>query len=405
MPFELEDYNFDSGVNIKVIGVGGGGNNAVNRMVADNVRGVECIAVNTDMQALVNSSITKKITIGEKVTKGHGAGSNPEVGAQAAEESHRGHQIALSGADMSLTLPAWRRTGTGAAPIVARVARELGILTVGIVTKPFLFEGKRRMMQAEAGITNLRDYVDALIIIPNERLKQVGEKITLMNAFQVSDDVLRHGVQSITELINVPGYINLDFADVTSILKDAGYAHMGVGEATGKDKAETAAKMAISSPLLETSICGSKGIIINITASPDISMDDIDIAASLVTSEAHEDATVIFGVVFDPDLEDTMKVTIIATGFENKNESAPAFGKSAAVDTKLRTVAAGKIEKGQVVKKESQIPEDGEKTENAGTEKDEDSPISEDDFNEIINMLKKGRNNPQQGNNPPPRRY
>ena len=358
------------------------------------------------MQALVNSSITKKITIGEKVTKGHGAGSNPEVGAQAAEESIEDIKSALSGADMVfVTAGMGGGTGTGAAPIVARVARELGILTVGIVTKPFLFEGKRRMMQAEAGITNLRDYVDALIIIPNERLKQVGEKITLMNAFQVSDDVLRHGVQSITELINVPGYINLDFADVTSILKDAGYAHMGVGEATGKDKAETAAKMAISSPLLETSICGSKGIIINITASPDISMDDIDIAASLVTSEAHEDATVIFGVVFDPDLEDTMKVTIIATGFENKNESAPAFGKSAVVDTKLRTVAAGKIEKGQVVKKESQIPEDGEKTENAGAEKDEDSPISEDDFNEIINMLKKGRNNPQQGNNPPPRRY
>ena len=406
MPFELEDYNFDSGVNIKVIGVGGGGNNAVNRMVTDNVRGVECIAVNTDMQALVNSSITKKITIGEKVTKGHGAGSNPEVGAQAAEESIEDIKSALSGADMVfVTAGMGGGTGTGAAPIVARVARELGILTVGIVTKPFLFEGKRRMMQAEAGITNLRDYVDALIIIPNERLKQVGEKITLMNAFQVSDDVLRHGVQSITELINVPGYINLDFADVTSILKDAGYAHMGVGEATGKDKAETAAKMAISSPLLETSICGSKGIIINITASPDISMDDIDIAASLVTSEAHEDATVIFGVVFDPDLEDTMKVTIIATGFENKNESAPAFGKSAVVDTKLRTVAAGKIEKGQVVKKESQIPEDGEKDESADTEKDEDSPISEDDFNEIINMLKKGRNNPQQGNKPPPRRY
>ena len=266
MPFELEDYNFDSGVNIKVTGDGGGGNNAVNRMVADNVRGVECIAVNTDMQALVNSSITKKITIGEKVTKGHGAGSNPEVGAQAAEESIEDIKSALSGADMVfVTAGMGGGTGTGAAPIVARVARELGILTVGIVTKPFLFEGKRRMMQAEAGITNLRDYVDALIIIPNERLKQVGEKITLMNAFQVSDDVLRHGVQSITELINVPGYINLDFADVTSILKDAGYAHMGVGEATGKDKAETAAKMAISSPLLETSICGSKGIIINIT--------------------------------------------------------------------------------------------------------------------------------------------
>ena len=402
MPFELDDYTYESGVNIKVIGVGGGGNNAVNQMITDNVRGVEFIAINTDMQALVHSSVTKKITIGEKITKGHGAGSNPEIGAKAAEESIEGIQNAIAGADMVfVTAGMGGGTGTGAAPVVARVAREMGILTVGIVTKPFLFEGKRRMTQAETGIANLQEFVDALIIIPNERLKQVEEKITMMNAFKVSDDVLRRGVQSITELINVPGYINLDFADVTSIMKDAGYAHMGVGQATGKDKAEEAARMAISSPLLETSISGSRGIIISITASPDIGMDDIDIASTLVQQEAHEDANIIWGVAFDSDLEDTMKVTIIATGFENKSEAAVNFGKAAMPDN-LRMVAAGKIEKGQVVKKESAIEEKAAPAE----ENDDDAPISEDDFNEIITMLKKGRNNQGQGGaGNPPRRY
>ena len=402
MPFELDDYNYESGVNIKVIGVGGGGNNAVNQMITDNVRGVEFIAINTDMQALVHSSVTKKITIGEKITKGHGAGSNPEIGAKAAEESIEEIQNAIAGADMVfVTAGMGGGTGTGAAPVVARVAREMGILTVGIVTKPFLFEGKRRMTQAESGIANLQEFVDALIIIPNERLKQVEEKITMMNAFKVSDDVLRRGVQSITELINVPGYINLDFADVTSIMKDAGYAHMGVGQASGKDKAEEAARMAISSPLLETSISGSRGIIISITASPDIGMDDIDIASTLVQQEAHEDANIIWGVAFDSDLEDTMKVTIIATGFENKSESTVNFGKAAMPDN-LRMVAAGKIEKGQVVKKESAIEEKAAPAE----ETDDDAPISDDDFNEIINMLKKGRNNQGQGGaGNPPRRY
>ncbi len=405
MPFELDDYTYESGVNIKVIGVGGGGNNAVNRMITENVRGVEFIAINTDMQALVHSNVTKKITIGEKITKGHGAGSNPEVGAKAAEESIEDIQNAIAGADMVfVTAGMGGGTGTGAAPVVARVAREMGILTVGIVTKPFMFEGKRRMTQAETGIANLQEFVDALIIIPNERLKQVGEKITMMNAFQVSDDVLRRGVQSITELINVPGYINLDFADVTSIMKDAGYAHMGVGEASGKDKAEEAARMAISSPLLETSISGSRGIIISITASPDIGMDDIDIASNLVTQEAHEDANIIWGVAFDPELEDTMKVTIIATGFENKSEAAVNFGKAAMPDAGLRMVAAGKIEKGQVVKKESAIAEKA--VEEKKEESDDDAPISDDDFNEIINMLKKGRNNQGQGGaSGAPRRY
>ncbi|MBQ7836146.1 MAG: cell division protein FtsZ, partial [Clostridia bacterium] len=338
MAFELDD-NFESGVNIKVIGVGGGGNNAVNRMISTNVRGVDFIAINTDRQALLHSAATNKIPIGEKITKGHGAGSNPAVGEKSAEESIEEIKSALSGADMVfITTGMGGGTGTGAAPVVARVAKEMGMLTIGIVTKPFAFEGKKRLAQAEAGIAALSQYVDSLVIIPNERLKQVSDKpITMLNAFEIADDVLSHGVQSISELINVPGYINLDFADVTSVMQDAGYAHMGVGYATGKEKAECAAKAAISSPLLETSISGAKGILGNITASPDISMDEIDIACTMIANEAHEDATVIWGVAFDPEMEDAMKVTIIATGFENNHEkvapiaSTPIARKSAPV--------------------------------------------------------------------------
>ena len=325
MAFEL-DNNFESGVNIKVIGVGGGGNNAVNRMITSNVRGVDFIAINTDKQALVRSAATSKISIGEKITKGHGAGSNPAVGEKSAEESIEEIKASLAGADMVfITTGMGGGTGTGAAPVVARVAKEMGMLTIGIVTKPFAFEGKKRFTQAEAGIAALSQYVDSLVIIPNERLKQVSDKpITMINAFEIADDVLSHGVQSISELINVPGYINLDFADVTSVMQDAGFAHMGVGYATGKEKAECAAKAAISSPLLETSISGARGILGNITASPDISMEEIDTACTMIANEAHEDATVIWGVAFDPEMEDAMKVTIIATGFENKNEKVAA---------------------------------------------------------------------------------
>ena len=338
MAFEL-DENFESGVNIKVIGVGGGGNNAVNRMISSNVRGVDFIAINTDKQALNRSAATSKISIGEKITKGHGAGSNPAVGEKSAEESIEEIKEALAGADMVfITTGMGGGTGTGAAPVVAKVAKEMGMLTIGIVTKPFAFEGKKRFTQAEAGIAALSQFVDSLVIIPNERLKQVSDKpITMINAFEIADDVLSHGVQSISELINVPGYINLDFADVTSVMQDAGFAHMGVGYATGKEKAECAAKAAISSPLLETSISGARGILGNITASPDISMEEIDIACTMIANEAHEDATVIWGVAFDPEMEDAMKVTIIATGFENKHEkvaptqtaAAPAEAKSA----------------------------------------------------------------------------
>ena len=320
MPMFSEEH-MTSNVNIKVVGIGGGGNNAVNRMVAESIKGVEFLAINTDQMALIKSNATNKIAIGEKITKGHGAGAKPEVGQRAAEESVEEIKAALDGADMVfVTAGMGGGTGTGAAPIVARIAREMDILTVGIVTKPFAFEGKLRMQQAEAGIAQLRDFVDSLIIIPNERLKQVSDtRITLANAFEIADDVLRRGVQSVSELVNVTAYINLDFADVTSVMKGAGYAHMGMGAATGKDKAELAAKAAISSPLLETSIDGARGILVSITASPDIGLEDIDTASAMITNEAHPDANIIWGVAFDPALEDEMRVTIIATGFDKKD--------------------------------------------------------------------------------------
>ncbi len=314
------DNSYKSGVNIKVIGVGGGGNNAVERMIAAKIQGVEFIAVNTDIQVLNKSSAAHQIVIGEKITKGFGAGANPDIGARAAEESIEEIKEMLQGADMVfVTAGMGGGTGTGAAPIVARVAKDMNILTVAIVTKPFGFEGKKRMVQADKGIAELRQYVDALVVIPNERLKQVSDtRITLANAFEVADDVLRRGVQSISELINVPGFINLDFADVTSVMNDAGYAHMGVGSAKGKDKAENAARMAISSPLLETSIKGATGILISISASPDVGLEDVDLASTMISDEASPDANVIWGVAFDSTLDDEMKITIIATGFDRK---------------------------------------------------------------------------------------
>ena len=373
MPFEL-DEEFESGVNIKVVGVGGGGNNAVNRMISSNVRGVDFIAINTDKQALQKSAATHKIPIGEKITKGHGAGSNPDIGAKAAEESIEEIKTSLTGADMVfITTGMGGGTGTGAAPIVARIAKEMGMLTIGIVTKPFAFEGKKRKVQADAGIAALSQYVDSLVIIPNERLKQVSDKpITMINAFEIADDVLSHGVQSISELINVPGYINLDFADVTSVMQDAGYAHMGVGYATGKEKAELAAKAAISSPLLETSINGAHGILGNITASPDISMEDIDIACTMIANEAHEDATVIWGVAFDPEMEDAMKITIIATGFENENETLEMpNAASQSVRAPELKVSADKEEK----------------AEKAAEASDPTADISDDELDELLGIV------------------
>lgn len=380
MAFELDD-NFDSGVNIKVIGVGGGGNNAVNRMISTNIRGVEFIAINTDKQALLNSSATNKIAIGEKLTKGHGAGSNPEVGTRSAEESIDEIKKAISGADMVfITTGMGGGTGTGAAPIVAKAAKEMGILTIGIVTKPFAFEGRKRMMQAETGISNLIDNVDSLIIIPNERLKQVSDtRITLLNAFEVADDVLRRGVQSVSELINVPGLVNLDFADVTAIMLNAGYAHMGVGDAKGKDKAELAAKAAISSPLLETSIAGARGILVSITASPDISLDDVDLASNMIASEAHPDANIIWGAAFDPSLEDEMRITVIATGFD----SAPKSMQNT-VESQLKAEAAAKA--GNKTAGSSAKTEAAEEKVDNGNEL-----ISDDDFSEIMGILQKNK--------------
>jgi len=381
MPFEL-DETFESGVNIKVVGVGGGGNNAVTRMITSNVRGVDFIAINTDRQALQKSAATNKITIGEKITKGHGAGSNPEVGAKSAEESLEEIKDALTGADMVfITTGMGGGTGTGAAPVVAKIAKDMGMLTIGIVTKPFAFEGKKRKDQADAGIAALSQYVDSLVIIPNERLKQVSDKpITMLNAFEIADDVLSHGVQSISELINVPGYINLDFADVTSVMQDAGYAHMGVGYAQGKEKAELAAKAAISSPLLETSISGARGILGNITASPDISMEDIDIACTMIANEAHEDATVIWGVAFDPSMEDAMKITIIATGFENDQE--PTGSEPAAAQIKKA--------ESMIYKKPETVAEKKEEPAPAPIAKDPDE-ISDDELDELLGMLNKDR--------------
>ena len=323
MTFEHDD-SLECGVNIKVIGVGGGGNNAVNRMISANIQGVSFISVNTDRQALRKSEAPNQLVIGEKITKGFGAGANPTIGARAAEESIEEIRALLEGTDMVfITAGMGGGTGTGAAPVLARVAREMDILTIGIVTKPFVFEGSKRMAQAEAGIAELAQFVDSLVVIPNERLKQVSNaKISLSNAFGIADDVLRHGVQSISDLINVPGFINLDFADVTSVMANAGYAHMGVGSATGKDKAEEAAKEAVSSPLLETSIRGAKGIVISMAVSEDVGLEDVDLAASLISQEASPDANVIWGVSFDPELEDEMKITIIATGFQKKPEDA-----------------------------------------------------------------------------------
>ena len=317
MEFDFEQI-YDSGVNIKVIGVGGGGNNAVNRMISTNIRGVEFIAVNTDSQVLDTSCAAKKLVIGDKITRGKGAGSNPEVGKRSAEESIEAVRDAIQGADMVfVTAGMGGGTGTGAAPVIAKAAKEMGILTVGIVTKPFSFEGRRRYAQAESGIAELSKFVDSLIVIPNERLKQVEDThITLANAFEIADDVLRRGVKSVSELINVPGFVNLDFADVSAIMKNAGFAHMGVGAAKGSDKAQLAAMAAISSPLLETSIAGATGVLISITASEDIQLDEVDIASQMIHEEAHPDANIIWGANFDPTLEDEMRITIIATGFD-----------------------------------------------------------------------------------------
>ena len=323
MGFEFEQ-GLDNVVNIKVIGVGGGGGNAVNRMVENGVQGVEFVSINTDMQALNYSQATTKIQIGEKLTKGQGAGANPEIGRKAAEESKDQIAAALANTNMVfITAGMGGGTGTGAAPVVAQIARELGILTVGVVTRPFAFEGKKRLEQALSGIEELNKNVDSLVIIPNERLKYVSEqKITFKNAFEIADGVLRQAVKNISELITVPGFINLDFADVTSVMKDAGFAHIGTGSAAGKDKAAEAAREAISSPLLETSIDMAHGVIVSVIGSDDIGLDEVETAPTMVQQAAHPDAHIIFGAFIDENMDDEIRVVVIATGFDNVPNSA-----------------------------------------------------------------------------------
>ncbi len=374
MSFSLESGP-DNVVVIKVAGVGGAGNNVVNRMVEAGTQGVEFLAINTDKPALGVSNADQKIQIGEKLTHGQGAGSNPEMGKKAAEESRNNIAKALEDADMVFIAGGMGGgTGTGASPIVADIAREAGILTVGVVTKPFSFEGKRRMLQAEEGIKNLLSKVDSLLIIPNDRLKfATDQKLTFANAFAIADDVLRQAVVSISELIKNTGFINLDFADVTTIMKDAGFAHMGVGHAAGKNKAEDAAKQAVSSPLMETSIEGAKGVLVNITGSLDIGLEDVEMAASLVQEAAHADANIIFGATFDETMEDEIRVTVIATRFEEKphaytpyaEEEKPPFGAG------LYTEAAEK--------------KDAEKTEKEP--EPEPEPEEEDPFDTIFKIF------------------
>ena len=316
------NYMMDGTATIKVIGVGGAGNNAVNRMIEAGIRNVEFIAVNTDRQTLNESKAGSKIQIGEKLTRGLGAGANPDIGAQAAEESRAEIAEVLKGADMVfVTAGMGGGTGTGAAPVVASTAKEMGILTIGVVTKPFTFEGKKRLAQAERGIASLKGKVDTLVVIPNDKLLQViDRKTSMVEAFRMADDVLRQGVQGISDLISVAGVINLDFADVRTIMLNQGMAHMGIGAASGENRAEDAAKQAIQSPLLETSIEGARGIIINITGGSDMGLHEANTAAELVQRSADPEANIIFGTVIDDSMGDELQITVIATGFEKEEE-------------------------------------------------------------------------------------
>ncbi len=328
------DIDMDSFARLKVVGVGGGGNNAVNRMIAAGLRGVEFISVNTDKQALFLSQATTKIQIGDKLTKGLGAGANPEIGEKAANESRDEIAMAIKDADMVfVTAGMGGGTGTGAAPVIAQIAKEMGILTVGVVTKPFLFEGKKRMMQAEAGVEALKNVVDTLVTIPNDRLLQIADKkMPLVKAFNLADDVLKQGVQGISDLIAVPGLINLDFADVKTIMLDTGIAHMGIGRGTGENKAEEAAKQAIASPLLETSIEGARGVLLNITGGADLGLQEVNMAAELIQASADPEANIIFGAVIDDNLKDELIITVIATGFNKADIKRP--GHLIGYDTK-----------------------------------------------------------------------
>lgn len=317
---DMDNKSLDGTATIKVIGVGGAGNNAVNRMVEAGIKGVEFIAVNTDKQALQKAKAPIKIQIGEKITRGLGAGANPDIGAQAAEESRSEIAEALRGADMVfVTAGMGGGTGTGAAAIAAGIAKEMGILTIAVVTKPFTFEGKKRLAQAERGVESLKGNVDSLVVIPNDKLLQIiDRKTSIIEAFKMADDVLRQGVQGISDLIAIEGLVNLDFADVKTIMLNRGMAHMGIGRASGENRAEDAAKQAIQSPLLETSIEGARGVIINITGGSDLGLQEINTAAELIQRSVDPEANIIWGSVIDESLGDEIVITVIATGFEEE---------------------------------------------------------------------------------------
>lgn len=385
MSFSLETGP-ENVVTIKVVGVGGAGNNVVNRMVSSGTRGVEFIAINTDKQALAVSSADQKIQIGEKLTHGQGAGSDPDIGKRSAEESRNNIAKSFEDADMVfITAGMGGGTGTGAAPTIADIARESGILTVGVVTKPFSFEGKRRMEQAQRGISELLGKVDSLLIIPNDRLKYAtDQKVTFANAFEIADDVLHQAVTSISDLIKNTGFINLDFADVTTIMKDAGFAHMGVGHAAGKSKAEDAAKTAVASPLMETSIDGARGVLINITGSLDMGLEDVETAANLVQAAAHPEANIIFGATFDDTMDDEIRVTVIATGFDDvplaKKRDEKKEPEPEAKSSGLYSAASERAEA-------TSEQEPKEKTEDAAEEEQKPSPPEEDPFDSIFKIF------------------
>ena len=376
---------------IKCVGVGGGGGNAVNRMIKSGVESVEYVAINTDAQALLMSRAQTKIQIGAKTTMGRGAGADAEKGQRSAEESREEIANALRGAQMVfITAGMGGGTGTGASPVIAEVAKEMGILTVAIVTKPFGFEGSYKMEQAEMGISALMQHVDSLVVVPNDRLKLVSEeKITLLNAFDMADDILRQGIQSVSDLIKLPdALINLDFADVCAVMKDAGLAHMGVGHANGKDKAVEAAKAAISSPLLETSINGAKGVILNFAASPDIALDDVETAANMIREAAHPSANIIWGYTVDENLQDEMRVTVIATGFDG---SAPA--RSSSYSDPFEDIASPFVF--SVGKSSAPAPAPAPAPQKPKPKEEDNDDISFTDFQAVMDMVNK-RNRPEE---------
>ena len=341
-----ENTMLDGTATIKVIGVGGAGTNAVNRMVGSGIKGVEFIAVNTDRQALLLSKAASKIQIGEKITRGLGAGANPDIGAQAAEESKAEITEALRGADMVfVTAGMGGGTGTGAAPIVASCAKEMGILTIGVVTKPFTFEGKKRLTQADRGIESLKGKVDTLVVIPNDKLLQIiDRKTSIVEAFKMADDVLRQGVQGISDLIAIPGLVNLDFADVKTIMLNTGMAHMGIGRASGENRAEDAAKQAIQSPLLETSIEGARGVIINITGGSNLGLHEVNTAAELVQRSVDPEANIIFGAVIDESLDEDIVITVIATGFEKEDDKVPSLSDITSKSWSPKPITSSSVE-------------------------------------------------------------